>query len=443
VKSIKLGTTLPADASFRGEIETILNKGLQAADPYQSVYDALTEADLIWMSHGATCLAIGKAAQPMLQGAIDFLGARLHTGICITKELNTEYFRDERIQYLVGGHPHPTPDSLRAADELEKILEDLPPTMATIWLISGGGSALVTKPFEGISLVDYAELNRMMLAENLSIDQINIVRKHIDRVKGGRLLRSISDRPGMALILSDVVSGDLSTIASGMTAPDHSSYQDAIDILVDTDLFEDTPQTIRDHLEAGCRGQNPETLRNAEFQRLNFSNRIIGGIQISLNALAESAQSLGWEAEIRTPLITGDVEYEAARILREIPRKVDGRKCLIYGGEGTVEIRGEGLGGRNSLMAAILARGIAGWDGCTIITFASDGDDGNSLAAGAIINTKTYTRAYQSLLHFEYDIENSNSANLFRELDDAIVTGLTGTNVNDWILIFLSGSREV
>lgn len=444
-----LQTHTPEDPVFRSQIEAILAAGLQAADPYRCVKEAIdfesprslmkTRNFQNWKDDIA-CIAVGKAAQPMMSAARDVLGDQIIRGICVSKSSAPDAPTHDRVVFLAGGHPHPTQASIEAAGMVMRIFQEIPDDLPILWLISGGGSALLTLPFEGISLTDYSELNRLMLSNNLTIDQVNIVRKHIDRVKGGRLLRKLGKRSGAALILSDVVSGDLATIASGITAPDHSTFTDAIDVLIEAEIWDEVPAAIQTHLKNGQAGMQEETLRAEEFAGIHFTNLIVGGVRQSLEAMRLQAVRLGWYAEIREPLIERGIVMEAERILADIRKASSGsRRCLLYGGEGTVQLTGSGRGGRNSHLAALLAQGIAGrGDRCVVVAFASDGDDGNSGAAGAIIDGKTYTRAYQSLLHFGYDIENSNTGHLFSELDDAIVTGYTGTNVNDWVLVFQS-----
>lgn len=451
MEAFQLKTVTPVNLALRGTIETMIRAALTSADPALCVRNALVENDgqlavlptgqYFDISEGVVCIGVGKASLRMTAALVSALAGRPAEGICVTKaEDQTIHFPGD-IEVIRGGHPQPTEASVSAARQIDLLIRRPNDRRPIVCLISGGGSALMVYPAEGISLIDYQQTNQYMLADHLSIDETNTVRKHIDRLKGGGLLQRIAPRTGVSLILSDVVSGDLGTIASGPTVPDRSTFREAIQILESVNLWVKIPEAVRDHLQRGARGALPETLKPGEGVLSSYRNTIVGGLRQSMEALAQAAESQGYAVDIRLPYIAGDLDIFAERISADIQSKyqkgVQQERCLIYGGEGTVRLTGSGRGGRNSHLAAKLVKNLSQFSGVSVVTFASDGEDGNSPGAGAVVTDKTYTRALEQGLDVDYHIAQSNTYEFFRKLGDAIETGSTGTNVNDLVFVLM------
>lgn len=451
---IRLNTKTPKSDAIRTGINSVLNASIMAADPYYIVSNALSldgstlkvKRDLfsLDLSHGTILISFGKASIAMSKAAINIFGHTISKGICVTKSMNNEYSLPPWIDIIQSGHPNPTNESIVSANIIKSIIDDSDPECAVVCLISGGGSALVTKPSDGITLGDYQRINQLMLSEQLTIEEMNTVRKHMDEFKGGGLLRWIGNRIGISLIISDVISGDLATIASGPTIFDPSTYKDVAEILKKVNIWERAPKSITNYLEDGMNVEQNKTMKPLEFPKDRYINLLIGSIDQSMEAAKASGEKYGWQGIIMKPLFRGDLDQIADRIIADLHSIAPSNmtRMMIYGGEGTVKLRGNGHGGRNSYLSLLLAERIKDSDGITIATFATDGEDGNSPAAGAIIDTNTYSRANLKGMEIGNYVMNSDSYQFFYELQDAIVTGSTGTNVNDLVLVIIEKDKE-
>ncbi len=307
-------------------------------------------------------------------------------------------------------------------------------------LISGGGSALFTLPVEGVSLDDLTALTRLLLASGAEIQEINTLRKHLDRVKGGQLTRLLAPARVASLILSDVVGDPLDAIASGPTVPDPSTYAQANAVLEKYDLMDRVPASIRSHLERGQRGQLPETPKPGDpiFERT--ANQIIGSNRLAARAAAEQARREGLSADILTTSMTGEARLEGLKFARrgallaagETPRPA----CLISGGETTVTLQGDGLGGRNQEFVLAAVTEIGGLDQIALVSLATDGGDGPTDAAGAVASGETLLRARQLGLDPDDFLARNDSYHFFEPLGDLLKPGPTQTNVNDLAFFF-------
>jgi glycerate 2-kinase len=453
MRQIQINTHLPENLSVRADLEKLLNAAIVAADPYQTLQNVVHIQDRkvifrginqSWnLSAGMILIAIGKASVEMTRSILDIANAYIQKGVCVTKSANSDISFPSEIKIIRGGHPVPDQNSILAAQEIKSLVEASDPATPVLFLISGGGSSLVAAPANGISLDDYQEINRMMLSVSMKIDQINIIRKHIDEFKGGGALRWMGNRPGCTLILSDVVSGRLDMVASGPTLPDRSTYADAIRILDEHQIYLKIPQSIRDYLSAGKEGHQNETIKpdDPAFSRMHHA--LVGSIGQSVDKLTEKATELGYKTIKMSPWFEEKVEDLADRIMEDIHAHLQSSKptLMVYGGEATVQLKGTGMGGRNSHLALLLARRISDLDGVILLTFATDGEDGNSPAGGAILDSKTYTRAIREGMDIEYYLGNSDSYRFFNHLKDAIITGSTGTNVNDLVLVIIDKEK--
>jgi glycerate 2-kinase len=400
----------------------ILSAALEAVDPFKAV-----QVHLPNIGGRVFGLGIGKAAVPMM----DALAGRipLAGGLAVTKFASGL----SRNLYTVieGGHPIPDARSLSAGERVLEFVSTLDEDDILVCLVSGGGSALVTTPY--VPLEDLQSLTSLLLSSGARIDEINILRRQLDRIKGGGLVRATKAKI-ISLILSDVIGNPLEAIASGPTAPDPTTQEDALAILRGYRLDEQVPGSILDILL--------RTELAAEAGGGSISGRveniIIGDNRLAARAALEQAQLEGFHAEILTNELQGEareVGYELAHYLRvSIPRNTH-PFCLIAGGETTVTIKGDGKGGRNQELALATVDELAGLENIMLISLATDGDDGPTDAAGAVVTGKTAQRAGSFGLRAADYLSRNDAYPFFDELGELLKTGPTGTNVND--LVFL------
>jgi hydroxypyruvate reductase len=394
-------------------------------------------------------VSIGKAGLALAQAAAEALGDALSSGAVVVKDpLPAGMPGDPRLRVLVAGHPVPDATSVAAAQAIADLLADTTADDLVLALISGGGSALVTLPAPGVTLADLQELTRALLACGATIGEINTLRKHLDRVKGGGLARLAAPARLATLILSDVVGSPLEVIASGPTVPDPSSFTDAWAVLERYDLTAQTPAAIRAHLEAGRRGAVAETPKPGDRLFGQVQNVLIG----SNVQAAQAAQAAAQRAGMHTLLLTTFLEGEArtagqllAAVAREIVTSgnpVPAPACVIAGGETTVTLRGSGRGGRNQELALAAAIGLEGLPDAVVVALATDGSDGPTDAAGAVASGETLARATVLGLNAAAHLANNDAYPFFAALDDLLLPGPTGTNVNDLVFIFVGAKHQ-
>jgi hydroxypyruvate reductase len=427
---------------------------LRAADPERLVgahlrasRDVVTVAGTRYdvKSGRLAVLAAGKAASRMAAAAERVLGRRLDGALAVDTSATVPLVRTRR---LLAGHPVPDERGLVAADAVEALARGLGPRDLLIVLLSGGASALLPAPVPGVSLADKAALTRHLLHAGATIGEINTVRKHLSRLKGGGLARAAGRTRVACLVLSDVVGDDLSTIASGPTVPDPTTYQDALEVLRRRGLLEAVPGAVRAHLEAGARRERPETPKpnDAVFRRV--ATHVVGSNRLSTEAAAREARRQGLRPVVLTTRLEGEAR-EAARVLVAVLRECveAGRPasppvCLLAGGETTVTVRGEGQGGRNQELAVAAALPLATFPVPAVVAaLATDGIDGVGGAAGGVADDRTVLRAGQlGLAPAAAFLEANDSRAFLGPLGDLIVTGPTGTNVVD-LTVLLAGAR--
>lgn len=375
-------------------------------------------------------LGLGKASPAMTLPLADLLPDRATRGLLIPKA--TPVHAPDGFDLQPGGHPVPSEASLRAGQKARGLVRGLDENDLLICLISGGGSALMTLPHAGVSLPDLRALTSDLLACGARVDEVNILRRHLDSLKGGGLARLASPARVVSLILSDVVGNPLEAVASGPTAPDPSTREDARRVLEKYGLAEKVPAPILEALET-----NPETPKpgDALFERVQ--NVIVGSNARAAESACSQARSEGfhpvwlgddWQGEAR------DVGRELSRILKSAsePRPF----CLVSGGETTVAVRGRGRGGRNQELALAAVRELAGRRDLLLVSLATDGEDGVTDAAGAVVSGETLARGLDLGLVPESFLAENDSYSYFSALDDLLKPGPTGTNVNDLMFCF-------
>ncbi|MBI2358545.1 MAG: glycerate kinase, partial [Deltaproteobacteria bacterium] len=383
----------------------------------------------------------GKAAAPMTAAVEDVLGDRISRGIVVTKYGYVQPTRMVRIHE--AGHPVPDDAGIKGAEAILDHLRGLGPMDLVLVVISGGGSALTPAPVDGISLSEKQALTKSLLACGADIREINTLRKHISRVKGGQLARAAQPARVVALILSDIVGDPLDAIASGPTVPDPTTFADALRILDKYRIRGEIPATVRARLEAGARGEVPETPKPEDPLFARVHNLIVGSNIQALEAARSEACALGLTPMILSSSIEGETREIArmhaalAREIRTSGNPVTPPACLISGGETTVTLRASGKGGRNQEFVLAAALDIAGLPDTVILSAGTDGTDGPTDAAGAIADGETCGRALALGLNPRAALDGNDAYPLFATLGDLILTGPTNTNVMDVRLVLV------
>lgn len=377
----------------------------------------------------------GKATAPMAKAMEELLGEKIHTGLITVKYGFTEALHHTGIRE--AGHPVPDEQGIEGTRNILEFLEKADAKDLIFSLISGGGSALLCQPAAGITLSEKQALTRSLLECGASIDEINAVRKHISAAKGGQMARAAFPATVVNLMLSDVVGDKMDVIASGPFVPDTATFAQALEILEKYDLRKVSAE-IYDHLQAGARGETDETPKAGDpiFERV--FNFIVGSNIMALEAAEKRAKVLGYNPLILSSRIQGetrDVALFHTAILREILRTgkpIPAPACVISGGETTVTIRGEGVGGRNQEFGLAAAVDVADLDPrFVVLSGGTDGNDGPTEAAGAIVDPLTVSRGKEMGLEARAYLNNNDAYHFFEKTKELLVTGPTNTNVMD------------
>ena len=434
-------------------VEKIVRAALSAVDPQVAVRTVLALNGEEFQIGGqrfdlssfqrVRLLGIGKACQAMARGVLEVLGDRVQDGLIIAKHIEDQNAGlPPTVRVMKGNHPVPGSDSLAAAQELAVFLKDTQPDDLVICLISGGGSALITLPQDPISLDDLQELTHLLLASGASINEMNVLRKHLDRVKGGGLARMANGAYITALILSDVIGSPLDVIASGPTTADLSTFEEALGVLDKYGLSERAPRQIVHVLRQGASGDLPETVKPGDPILSRVNNSIVASNRQAAEAAIAQASLEGFQTLLLTTYLQGEAA-QVGTVLANILQQIDATgqplarpACLIAGGETTVTLRGTGLGGRNQEMALGASFLLDGIPDLALVTLGTDGEDGPTDAAGAIVTGETLTRARLKGLDARAYLRNNDSYHFFEKIGALIRTGPTGTNVNDLALLF-------
>ncbi|MFQ5950368.1 MAG: glycerate kinase, partial [Nitrospiria bacterium] len=344
---------------------------------------------------------------------------------------------------MEAGHPVPDAAGVGGAQEVLALARRARLGELIIGLWSGGGSALLPLPVTGVSLRAKQGVTEHLLKSGATISEINTVRKHLSQIKGGNLARAVSPARMVNFILSDVVGDSLDVIASGPTVPDPSRFSDAVEILKRYDIWSRVDRSIRTALLRGIRGIREETPKRGAAYWRRIQNIIIGNGGIAVEAAARSVAATGFRPKILTSTLEGEAR-EVARVMvswarEEVRRRKKGDQpiCLLAGGETTVTVRGKGKGGRCQEFALSAAISISGMKGVTVAAFSTDGIDGPTVAAGAISDGSTLSRAAHKGLDARRHLDENNAHPFFRALGDLIYTGPTCTNLNDLYFVFI------
>jgi len=475
------------DPTLRQDILRVLSAALGAVNPLEAIRSHVILADDV-LHIGAREYRLddverifvvggGKAGTPMTSALFDLLGQRITAGVVNVKYGHTAGAGSRQVQFghsaaeidisttsqpalrpshtgpieiIEAGHPIPDSAGQVGATQIAALLQRLTPRDLVIVVISGGGSALLPLPVAGISLADYQALNTVLLRCGADITEFNTVRKHCSRLQGGQLARLAAPAQVATLILSDVVGSPLDAIASGPTVPDRSTFTEALAVLKRYNILDQVPIPVRTHLTSGAAGAVPDTPKPDDplFERV--VNVVVGDNASAGRAAVTEARRLGWHSALLTTFLQGEAR-EVGRVIAGLAQGVAGGQadfqapvCLVLGGETTVTIRGEGLGGRNQELALAAAialadfRPPAGME-VAVVSLATDGTDGPTDAAGGIATPDTVARGQARGLDARAALADNDSYHYLAALGDLILTGPTNTNVNDLVFAFCVG----
>lgn len=430
--------------NLRAAARDIFDAALGAADVRPLVLRALDGVDLPARGR-LVVLGVGKASAAMAAAVEERLGARVAEGVVVVKDGHLAATR--RIVLLEAGHPVPDERGAAAARRIRARAEAAGPEDLVLFLVSGGGSALTPAPAPPITLAEKQALTRLLLAAGATIRELNAVRKHCSLLKGGQLARAAAPARVHALLLSDVIGDPLDVIASGPTAPDPTTFADALAILDRFELRGRVPGAVRARLEAGARGEVAETPKPDDPLFARVTNAIIGNNQLVVDAAAARARGLGFVPHVLTRALAGEARLVARDLVATGRGVAAGRgpvpapACLIAGGETTVTVSGPGRGGRCQELALAAAIEIANEPDLAVLAAGTDGSDGPTDAAGAIVDGGSIARARARGLEARVHLEANDSHGLLGPIGDLVVTGPTGTNLLDLYLVLVGSPR--
>ncbi len=391
--------------------------------------------------HRVFLAGTGKASSSMAQAIEELFGDRVTKGVITTKY--GHLLPLERTQIIEAGHPIPDRKGYEGARKIQRLLKESGPDDLVIFLLSGGGSALLPFPADGIELKEKQEVTQLLLDCGADIKEINTVRKHISWMKGGWVAKWAYPSTVIAFILSDVVGDHLDVIGSGPTVPDPSTFEEALEILKKYGLLNEVAPSVRKHLQSGKEGKVEETPKPGEAVFERVSNILIGSNILALREAKREAESLGFNVVILSSSIEGEAR-EASRFHTAVAKEVISSgnpvsrpACILSGGETTVTIKGNGRGGRNQEFALAGALEISGIEKVVLLSGGTDGTDGPTDASGALADHTTVRRAKTMGLNPNAHLENNDAYPFFQKLGDLLITGPTYTNVMDVRIILV------
>ena len=424
--------------TLRDSARAVFETALRAGDVRPLVHRAL---DGLHLPPRGRVLVVGagKASGAMASAAEDALGDRIADGVVAVKDGHLAATR--RVRLLEAGHPVPDERGAAAARAIHDLARTAGPDDLVLVLISGGGSALTPAPAPPITLAEKQGLTRLLLRVGANISQLNAVRKHCSILKGGQLARAAGSARVHALLLSDVIGDPLDVIASGPTAPDASTFAQALAILGRFDIADQVAPSIMQRLEEGWQGAIPETpkLGDPLFERV--TNTVIGNNHLVVEAAMERARALGLAPHLLTRTLEGEAREVAVRFVALAREVRAGRGplrppcCLIAGGETTVTVKGQGSGGRCQEFALAAAIEMAGLPDVVVLAAGTDGSDGPTTAAGACADGESVARAHAIGVDVAARLAENDSNPALAALGDLIVTGPTNTNLLDLYLV--------
>jgi len=409
-----------ATSEKKRECLDILEAGLEAADPENIMPKFVTSeeikinGDIIKLGDFSNIytVAFGKAGDSMTRALNAIIPIK--SGIVVIPKGSKSKIKGKKFQIFNSGHPKPDKTSIKAAKEVTKFLQNRRNGELTIFLVSGGGSSLLAIP-DDITLEDKIYVTDLLLKSGATIQEFNCIRKHLSKIKGGKLVENIKCH-GIGLVMSDVEEDDLSSIASGTTYMDNTTFLDALNIINKYKLKNKIPLEIMMRFEDGFKGKIPETPKNAKI-----SNYIIANNKDCLKAMEFKAKEIGYK--VKTIQVFGNIKDATRTIMENMPEE---KSCLVFGGETTVEVIGKGSGGRNQELVLRILKNSQNLKKIVIASMGTDGIDGNTLFAGAI--TENIKIEESTIKEF---LKNSDSGRFFQKQKSNIKTDFTHTNLMD------------
>jgi glycerate 2-kinase len=427
----------------------MINSALQTVDPYQLILEQLNlEGNILFIQNRKEIdltdfnkiyvIGAGKGTAPMSLAVEELLGDRLTNGA-----INVKYGHGQnlnKIKLFEAGHPILDENTIKNTKQILQIADKAGENDLVIVLITGGGSALLELLPDDIGLNDLTNLNQLLLSSGAAIDEINTIRKHVSLIKGGQLAKRIAPAKTISLILSDVIGDPLQSIASGPTAPDETTFAQAVDIILKYGLLDKIPAKIVTYLQQGLKGKISETPNKDDPVFNLVSNYVIGNNALALNRLRYEAENYGYNTILLTDRVQGEAK-EIAKLLAGIIKSgidsgfpVASPGCILLGGEPTVTLTGSGKGGRNQEITLATFQQLKD---CRsefyFCSFGTDGTDGPTNAAGAWIDENTINMVNNKNLSIADYMKNNDSYHFFKAIDQLIITGPTRTNVMDLI----------
>ncbi len=429
----------------RGHAREIFQAGLEAVHPGAAVLRKVAlDGDLFRAGDrtypldsvsGIRVVGFGKASAVMAQPIQEILGERITHGVVVVPYRHTLHLPGIRV--LEAGHPVPDEAGVQGAREVRRVVEGAGPDELVLCLISGGGSSLLPAPVQGVTLPQKQEVTQFLLSSGATIHQINTVRKHLSQLKGGQLARLAHPATMVSLILSDVVGDDLHTIASGPTTPDPSTFRDALEVLREKNIADRVPPPVVEHLKRGERGEAPDTPKPGEGEVERVDNVIVGSNRVALAAAQREAEELGYFTSLPVGFEEGEAREVGRAHVERARQVVSGQiplplpACILTGGEPTVTLRGDGLGGRNQELALAAALEMEGMEDVTLLSGGTDGTDGPTDAAGAVADVSSVARGRAAGMEASEYLARNDSYHFFQPLGDLVLTGPSLTNVMD------------
>ena len=425
----------------------VIERSLEAVDPRRVVRSTVNLSNSILKVDEETfdltrfkrifVVGGGKASGSMAEALDEILGERIEDGIIVIPKGTSDRYQAERIRFHEASHPIPDESSVKGAKKIMNLASRTEKNDLVISLISGGGSSLMALPREGISLRDKQKATDLLLKSGATINEINTIRKHISSFKGGQLARETYPATVISLLLSDVIGDPLEVIASGPTVPDPTTFEDAVTILKRYRLWEATPESIKQTLSNGAKGMVQETPKEDDPSFAKVCNLVIGNNRLACRAAVEELKKHGLNTLFLTSLLEGearDVGTMFGAVAREITASgypLPSPAGIVAGGETTVTVIGEGVGGRNQEICLSATLKIDGLDRVVMASVSTDGIDGPTDAAGAVVDGRTISRSHDVGLDAKESLRNNDAYSFFSAIGGLIYTGHTGTNVND------------
>nr|MDO8100061.1 glycerate kinase [Candidatus Njordarchaeota archaeon] len=448
--------TNEVDKKVRRIALTLLEEAVKAADPRIAIRShvklskdgetlKVAKAEFkLKKSNQVYVIGGGKAGGAMAEELEKLLGENISGGCVSILRGTSNMFKTKSVELRESSHPIPGNENVEATERILAIVDKATPKDIIMCLFSGGGSALFSLLPPSVKLGDFQEVVQQLLKRGATINELNAVRKHVSQVSGGRLAERLASKgcTVIVLVISDVVGDPLDVVAGGPTAPDTTTFKEAVEVLKRYSIWTEAPESVKQHLHSGLSGEVPETPKRGSKIFNHIHNFIIGSCRQACYAAHSKARELKLNSIVLSTMVEGEarqVGKVTAGIAKELAKynsPIDRPAAMIIGGETTVTVRGEGKGGRNQELALSASKSIEGLSRIAIASMGTDGVDGPTDAAGAIVDGSTVTQARAKNMNVDEYLARNDSNTFFKSLGDCLImTGPTGTNVNDIILI--------